>query len=430
MEEQKEKVQVKAVEDTPVSPTTAQDREKAVLEKAVEQGDVKPDFGLQDDGVFKINLDKENKKEKKDAILREPTESVQDTGKQSTESGEDTEVALRRDDKPSEENTKTESKEEVLKEKKDAIVSDSPLELIKDDEEKTTKKIVKQEPKEKEILSEVKKQILPENIDKLVKFMDETGGSVEDYVKLNRDVTKMDNTTLLREYYKTTKPHLDVEDVDFLFNKNFGYDEESDDPTDIKAKQLAFKEELYNAQNHFTKSKEQYYADLKLRKQKEVAPEYMEAMDYYNNSKQLAEDNDNLQKSFIEKTNNVFTDDFKGFDFKVGDNKYRFKIEDSKKVKEYQSDLSNFINEFLGEDGSVSDAKGYHRALFAAKNADKIANHFYEQGRADAVKENAKKSKNINMDARVDNSSMTTSSGNKIRVVSGESSDKLRIKWK
>ena len=156
----------------------------------------------------------------------------------------------------------------------------------------------------------------------------------------------------------------------------------------------------------------------------------MEAMDYYNNSKQLAEDNDNLQKSFIEKTNNVFTDDFKGFDFKVGDNKYRFKIEDSKKVKEYQSDLSNFINEFLGEDGSVNDAKGYHRALFAAKNADKIANHFYEQGRADAVKENAKKSKNINMDARVDNSSMTTSSGNKIRVVSGESSDKLRIKWK
>ena len=152
MEEQKEKVQVKAVEDTPVSPTTAQDREKAVLEKAVEQGDVKPDFGLQDDGVFKVNLDKENKKEKKDAILREPTESVQDTGKQSTESGEDTEVALRRDDKPSEENTKTESKEEVLKEKKDAIVSDSPLELIKDDEEKTTKKIVKQEPKEKEIL--------------------------------------------------------------------------------------------------------------------------------------------------------------------------------------------------------------------------------------------------------------------------------------
>ena len=240
----------------------------------------------------------------------------------------------------------------------------------------------------------------------------------------------MDNTSVLREYYKNTKPHLDASDIDFLFNKNFNYDEEADDPSDIKAKQLAFKEELYNAQNHFKSSREQYYADLKLRKQNSVAPEYKEAMDYYNNSKQQSEEYNNLQKTFLEKTDKVFNDNFKGFDFKVGESKYRFKVDNSSKVKEYQSDISNFINDFLDDKGAVDNAEGYHRALFAAKNADKLASHFYEQGRADAIRDSAKKAKNINMDPRKDNSSIVTSRGDTIKVVSGDSSDKLRIKWK
>ena len=259
--------------------------------------------------------------------------------------------------------------------------------------------------------------------------MEDTGGSLEDYVSLNRDVTKMDNTTLLREYYKSTKPHLDADDVDFLFNKNFAYDEEADDPSDIKAKQLAYKEELYNAQQYFNKAKDKYYADLKLRKQQDIDPQYVKAMEYYNNSQQQSEEYNNLQKQFIEKTNKVFNDNFKGFDFKVGENKYRFKVDNTEKVKQYQSDISNFINEFLGDDGAVNDAAGYHKALFAAKNADKIANHFYEQGRADAIKDAAKDAKNINMDPRADNSIIKTKQGDKIRVVSGNSSDKLRIKW-
>ena len=152
-------------------------------------------------------------------------------------------------------------------------------------------------------------------------------------------------------------------------------------------------------------------------------------MEYYNNSKQQSEEYNNLQKQFIEKTNKVFNDNFKGFDFKVGENKYRFKVDNTEKVKQYQSDISNFINEFLGDDGAVNDAAGYHKALFAAKNADKIANHFYEQGRADAIKDAAKDAKNINMDPRADNSIIKTKQGDKIRVVSGNSSDKLRIKW-
>ena len=354
---------------------------------------------------------------KEDAIQEQETESVS--------VGDGAEDSPEVDEQVREQDTKEETKEEE-------VIDDSPLQLVNDEQQEEVKQEVQKEAQQEiqqEVKQEESKVVLPENVEKLVQFMEETGGTVEDYVNLNRDISKMDNTTLLREYYKNTKPHLDADDVDFLFNKNFAYDEETDEPSEVKAKQLAFKEELYNAQNYFNSSREKYYADLKLRKQESVAPEYAEAMEYYNNSKQQSEEYNNLQKEFIEKTNKVFNDNFKGFDFKVGENKYRFKVDNTEKVKQYQSDISNFINEFLGDDGSVADAAGYHRALFAAKNADKIANHFYEQGRADAVKEAAKQAKNINMDPRSDNSTIKTEYGDKIRVVSGNSSDKLRIKW-
>jgi hypothetical protein len=260
--------------------------------------------------------------------------------------------------------------------------------------------------------------------------MEETGGSLEDYVNLNRDISKYDNTTLMREYYKSTKPHLNQDDIEFMLNKNFGYDAETEDPSDVKAKQLAFKEELFNAQNHFKTSKEKYYADLKLRKQNDIDPEYKKAYEYYNEQQDLIKESETLQKDFLDKTTNVFSDDFKGFDFSVGKNKYRFKVDNPLQVKEFQSDIKNFANEFMGKDGTVSDAKGYHKALFAGRNADKIANHFYEQGRADAIKDQAKASKNIDMSPRVDNSSVVNSNGQKVKVVSGNDSSKLRVKWK
>ncbi len=410
-----EQVKVNVVEDN-TPPATPQEKEAAVLEQAIEEGSVDESYGLQDDGVYKINLDKPPTP-KEDAIQEQKTESVS--------VGDGAEDSPKVDEQVREQDTKEENEEEE-------VIDDSPLQLVNDESQEEKKqevqKEIQQETKQ-EVKQEEIKVVLPENVEKLVQFMEETGGTVEDYVNLNRDISKMDSTTLLREYYKNTKPHLDVDDVDFLFNKNFAYDEDADDPSEIKAKQLAFKEELYNAQNYFNNSREKYYADLKLRKQESVAPEYAEAMEYYNNSKQQSEEYNNLQKEFIEKTNKVFNDNFKGFDFKVGENKYRFKVDNTEKVKQYQSDISNFINEFLGDDGSVADAAGYHRALFAAKNADKIANHFYEQGRADAVKEAAKQAKNINMDPRSDNSTIKTEYGDKIRVVSGNSSDKLRIKW-
>jgi hypothetical protein len=409
-----EQIKVNAVEDN-TPPATPQEKEAAVLEQAINEGSVDESYGLQEDGVYKVNLDKPPTT-KEDAIQEQETESVS--------VGDGAEDSPKVDEQVREQDTKEENKEEEVND-------DSPLELINDEPEQEVHQEEQeiQQDVQQEVKQEEPKVVLPENVEKLVKFMEETGGSVEDYVSLNRDISKMDNTTLLREYYKSTKPHLDADDVDFLFNKNFAYDEETDDPSDVKAKQLAFKEELYNAQNHFNTSREKYYADLKLRKQDSVAPEYIEAMDYYNNSKQQSEEYNNLQKEFIEKTNKVFNDNFKGFDFKVGENKYRFKVDNTEKVKQYQSDISNFINEFVGDDGAVADASGYHRALFAAKNADKIANHFYEQGRADAVREAAKRANNINMDPRTDNSTIKTDQGDKIRVVSGNSSDKLRIKW-
>jgi len=410
-----DQINVSVADDT--QEKTLQEKEAAVLEQAVEEGTVDKEYGLQDDGVYRINLDKPPTT-KENAVQEQETESVS--------VGDGAGDSEKVDEEIREQNT-----EEPVKEEEKEEISDSPLELVNEEPQEELKEEPQQVEKvveEKPIQDQPQMQ-LPENVEKLVQFMEETGGTVEDYVNLNRDVTKMDNTTLLREYYKNTKPHLDADDVDFLFNKNFAYDEETDDPSEIKAKQLAYKEELYNAQRYFNSAKEKYYADLKLRKQESVAPEYVEAMEYYNNSKQQTEEYNNLQKQFIEKTNKVFNDNFKGFDFKVGENKYRFKVDNTEKVKQYQSDISNFINEFLGDDGSVADAQGYHRALFAAKNADKIANHFYEQGRADAIKEAAKQAKNINMDPRTDNSTIKTEYGDKIRVVSGNSSDKLRIKW-
>jgi len=426
-----EQVNVSVAEET--QEKTLQEKEAAVLEKAVEEGTVDKEYGLQDDGVYRVNLDKPPTP-KEDAVQEQSTNEV------SVRDGSETSEEIQKENKEESEEPTGENKQEENnksnEEEQGQKVEDSPLELVTDekntiDEARVDSSTEKPEPtqEQEKILPEAKTQELPENIDKLVKFMEETGGSLEDYVSLNRDVTKMDNTTLLREYYKSTKPHLDADDVDFLFNKNFAYDEEADDPSDIKAKQLAYKEELYNAQQYFNKAKDKYYADLKLRKQQDIDPQYIEAMEYYNNSKQQSEEYNNLQKQFIEKTNKVFNDNFKGFDFKVGENKYRFKVDNTEKVKQYQSDISNFINEFLGDDGAVNDAAGYHKALFAAKNADKIANHFYEQGRADAIKDAAKDAKNINMDPRADNSIIKTKQGDKIRVVSGNSSDKLRIKW-
>jgi hypothetical protein len=415
MEEQtqeQEQVTVKAVEDNTPDPTP-QERESKVLEQAVSDGQVDEKYSPKEvDGVVKIDLDKF--KEQEDNAIQERETKEIPVGERTGDSEKvDSEIRV-------------ESNKEDTTQEKEVEQSNGPLELITEEEETKETPVTKIEEK---VIEKEEPNILPENIDKLIKFMDETSGTLEDYVELNKDISKYDNTSLLREYYNKTKPHLDSGDIDFILNKNFGYDAETDDPSDVKAKQLAFKEELFNAQKHFKSSKEKYYADLKLRKQNDIAPEYKEAYDYYNKQQDLIKESETLQQDFLSKTNDVFSDDFKGFDFSVGKNKYRFKVEDKTKVKDFQSDIKNFANDYIGKDGTVADAKGYHKALFAGRNADKIANHFYEQGRADAIREQAKLSKNIDMSPRADNTSVVNTNGQKIKVVSGNDSSKLRVKW-
>ena len=416
-----EKVEVKVVNGSEDVIITPQEKEVAVLEKAVESGEVDKEYGLQDDGVYKVNVDKEPNNKEDNAIQERETKEIP-VGKRTGDSQEvDGEVRV----ESNQEDTSTQ-KQEV-----NETIEDSPLELIKEEEEEIEEKEIEEKPipLTSEEITENSNIELPEGVDKLIKFMEETGGNLEDYNKLNRDLDKIDNVGLVREYYEFTKPHLDKEDIDFLMDKNFSYDAELDEPSDVKARQLAFKEELFNAKNALKLAKEKYHTNLKLRKKNDIAPEYKEAFEYYNKQKQKDEESTKFKKDFNSKTNKVFSDNFKGFDFNVGENKYRFKVENPKKTKEFQSDITNFLNQFEGE-GAAKNVDKYHKALFAAQNADKIANHFYEQGRADAIKDSARKAKNINMDPRSDASSVMTKSGNQIRVVSGESSDKLRIKWK
>ena len=272
---------------------------------------------------------------------------------------------------------------------------------------------------------------LPENIQKVVDFMNETNGTLEDYVKLNKNYDDLDESQLLREYYANTKPHLDEEDIDFMMEDNFLYDEDLDDERDIRRKKLARREELAKAKNHLTGLKDKYYQEIKGGAR--LAPEQKKAVDFFNRytkeneaATQLAE---KQTQTFLNKTESVFNDDFKGFDYQVGDKKFRFKVKDAPTIKETQSDINNFVKKFLDKDNQMSDAAGYHKGLFTAMNADSIANHFYEQGKADAMKTSMSNSKNIQMGARGVHEDVKTSNGWAVRSVdSGGSGSKLKIK--
>ena len=272
---------------------------------------------------------------------------------------------------------------------------------------------------------------LPENIQKVVDFMNETSGTLEDYVKLNKNYEDLDESQLLREYYANTKPHLDEEDIDFMMEDNFLYDEDLDEERDIRRKKLARREELAKAKNHLTGLKDKYYQEIK--GGSKLAPEQKKAVDFFNRytkeneaATQLAE---KQTQTFLKKTESVFNDDFKGFDYQVGDKKFRFKVKDAPTIKETQSDINNFVKKFLDKDNQMSDAAGYHKGLFTAMNADSIANHFYEQGKADAMKTSISNSKNVQMGARGVHEAVKAPNGWSVRSVnSGGSDSKLKIK--
>ena len=268
---------------------------------------------------------------------------------------------------------------------------------------------------------------LPENIEKLVSFMEDTNGTVEDYVRLNADYSSVDDKTLLKEYYKKNKPYLDNSDVELLL-EDFDYDEDLDEDRDIRKKKLAFKEEVAKAKGFLEETKNKYYDEIKLRSN--VNPDTQKAMDFFNRYNKQQEAATQQHEQFQESTKQLFNDDFEGFDIKVGDKNYKYNIQNRDKVAENQSNINNLVGKFLDSDGNVNDTNGYHKAIYAADNVDKIASHFYEQGKADAVKDVMNKSKNLSDTKARSQQGDVFVNGFKVKAISGTDSSKLRIKTK
>ena len=328
--------------------------------------------------------------------------------------------------------SKTESEEESSKqEEKQEIEEISVLEEVTEEEEVQQPQVQLTEPEVIEKTETAPQRVLPENIESLVKFMEDTGGSIEEYVRLNADYSSVDNNTLLKEYYKSTKGHLDNDEINFLIEDRFSYDEDVDYDRDIRKKKLAMKEEIAKAKKFLNGMKDEYYKEVKLGSK--LSSEQQEAINFYNQYNQeqatASEVQQKQYKQFEQSTNNVFDNNFKGFDFKVGDKKYRYNVKNASDVKNYQSDISNFVREFLDEKDMMKDAKGYHKALYAGRNIDKIVSHFYEQGKADAIKETALKSKNIDMGARTVKP-VVEAGGMKFKVLGGDDSSRLKFKIK
>jgi hypothetical protein len=317
--------------------------------------------------------------------------------------------------------------EEVVEKPVEKVETETPVveEITKEEEVKEVKEVVEQAINE----SEQTGKPVPESVEKLLFFMEETGGDINDYVTLNQDYSQLDNHTLLKEYYRNTKPHLSEEEVDFVMEDTFAYDEEEDSDKEIKRKKLAMKEQVAQARLHLESVKSKYYEDIKLGSK--LTPEQQDAIEFFNRYNKESEINQKQTDIFNNKTKQVFHNEFKGFEYNVGDKKFRFNVKDTEKVKQTQSDINNFIKKFLTKDNIMDDAAGYHKGLFTAMNPDQIANHFYEQGKADALKESMAKSKNVSMDPRQSHNENMNTSGLRVRALNNDGPDfKFKIKNK
>ena len=373
-------------------------------------------LGNKDQEVTKVNL-KEPLVEVEPAVKK--VEIKQEEVKKEDDAiqiGETKEVSV---EEPSGDSAKV---GEPVQESNETTEGFSPIKEVTEEEVKQVKEEIKEAKRDEQVLG---KQ-LPENVEKLVNFMEDTGGTVEDYVRLNADYSNINETALLKEYYKKNKPHLDSEDVDLIL-EDFTWDEDIHEEREIRKKKLAFKEEVAKARNYLEDLKQKYYDEIKLRPG--VTQEQQKAMDFFNRYNQEQQKAEELHETFKRKTNELFNEDFKGFDIKVGDKRYKYNVQNREKIAENQSNINNLIGKFLDADGNVVDPAGYHKAMYAAENVDKIASHFYEQGKADAVKEVVSKSKNLSdVKAREANKGDVYIGGLKVKAISGADSTKLRIK--
>ena len=351
-------------------------------------------FDNSDDGVFKVDLAKPNETVEQDIIKVDLTKPVDEVKQEQIV--EETAVL---EEVIKEVNTET----ETIVEEVEAVIEESI---------QTGKPV-------------------PENIQKLMEFMEDTGGDLDDYIKLNKDYSKLDDQDLLYEYYKQTKPHLNNEEINFLMEDQFSYEEDVDDDREIKRKKLALKEQVANAKSHLDGQKSKYYDEIKAGSK--LTNEQQKAIDFFNRYNKESEVNQKAVKTnsdiFTQKTEQVFNEGFKGFEYNVGEKTYRFNVNNAEEVKNTQSDLNNFTKKFLDKKSALTDATGYHKSLYTAMNADAVAKHFYEQGKADAIKDSVAKSKNVDMSPRQTHGAIETG-GIKYRVLDNDDSPNFKFKIK
>lgn len=374
--------------------------------------------------LSKPPVKKEKVKKEVKSEVKDPVEKVKDAIQESKsidmdahQPPKDVQKVEIRDIESTDEKPTEESKEEKVK-----VETKDILEEIKVEEEKPVPvKTKTTEP----VKQNIPQRKLPENVEKLVSFMEETGGNVEDYVRLNADYSNINEDVLLKEYYMKTKPHLNNDEVNFIMEENFKFDTEIDEERDVKIKQLAKKEAIAKAKNFLEDLKVKYYDEIKLRPG--VTQEQQKAMDFFNRYHENQEIGQQQHEKFLDETKNLLSDEFEGFEYNVGDKRFRYKIKNPLELADNQKDISTFTQKFLDKEGNVTDPLGYHKAIYSATNADQIAHHFYEQGKADATRDINAASKNISTKVR-ESSPNVNVGGIKMRVVSGDDSSKLRIK--
>ncbi len=373
--------------------------------------------GELEQGEFKVK-----KKPRKLASKKDTTVKLDLTKKE--EPKKEVEVEAVKEEKPVVEAVDEKKVEKPKEETKEEIVNPLSESTVEEVEKPKVEEVKNEEPATSKPTVE-----LPENVEKLVNFMKETGGNLEDYVRLSADYSAVDEETLLREYYKSSKPHLDNEEINFIMEDNFSYDKDVDEERDIKKKKLAYKEEIAKARNFLEQTKSKYYEEIKLRPT--VTNEQKRAMEFfnrYNEEDKLAEQN---RKLFLDKSNDLLNnEEFKGFKFNVGDKTFNYGVNKNEQFYENQNDINKIFEKFLDQEGRINDYNSYHKAIFAAHNVDSIAKHFYDQGKADAVKDVMAKSKNINNEAAPSPTGDIFINGLKVKAVSGVDTSKLKVKYK
>jgi len=377
------------------------------------------EFSLKGKKIKPKQLNKKDEKVKKVVINpKEPLVEIEDNVKKVEIKKEDDAIQIGETKEVSLEKPSGDSAEvgEPIQKSDETAEAFSPIKEVVEEVEEEEQEVINEEIPEK---------ILPENIEKLVSFMEETGGTIEDYTRLNADYSKIDDTTLLREYYKKHKPYLEGEDIDLLLEE-FTYNEELEEPKDVRKKKIAYKEEVAKAKGYLDNLKTKYYEEIKLRPG--VNQEQQKALDFFNRYTKEQEQATLKHENFKANTKKLFNEDFKGFDITVGDKKYKYNVQNAEAIAENQSNINNLIRKFLDKDGNVVDTGGYHKAMYAADNVDKIAAHFYEQGKADAVKDVVNKSRNLTDTKARSTQGEVFLNGLKVKSISGADSTKLKIK--